>query len=62
MRLLKDVRLFIFFCLITMLTGCSSPEVGSTEWCEDMKEKPQGIWTERDFADYGKYCIIEQGN
>ena len=57
MQLLNGVSLFIVFCLIAMLTGCS-PEVGSKEWCEDMKEKLKGDWTASEAADYAKHCII----
>jgi hypothetical protein len=57
MHLLVKARLLFFFCLIVMFAGCS-PEVGSEEWCEDMKEKPKGEWTANEAADYTKHCII----
>jgi hypothetical protein len=57
MHLLKIVNLFIVFCLIAMLSGCS-PEVGSKEWCEDMREKPKGDWTANEAADYAKHCVL----
>lgn len=39
------------------LTACS-PEVGSEEWCADMKEKPKGDWTANEAADFAKHCIL----
>jgi len=39
------------------LSGCS-PEVGSKEWCSQMKEKPKGDWTASEAKDYAKYCIF----
>ncbi|NVJ49444.1 MAG: DUF3012 domain-containing protein [Gammaproteobacteria bacterium] len=42
-----------------LLAGCS-PEVGSDEWCEDMKEKPKGEWTANEIGDYTKYCVLNQ--
>jgi len=58
MQLFKVVNLFLACCLITTLAGCS-PEVGSKEWCEDMKEKPKGDWTASEAADYAKHCVFK---
>ena len=53
--------------LITMVTatlallgllGACAPEVGSEEWCADMKQKPKGEWTSNEAADYAKHCIL----
>lgn len=40
-----------------VLQGCS-PEVGSHEWCVDMKEKPKGDWTANEATEYAKNCIL----
>lgn len=40
-----------------MLAGCA-PEVGSKEWCADMKETPKGDWTANQASDYAKHCIF----
>ncbi len=58
MHLLKNASLIVVFCLLVMIVGCS-PEVGSKDWCEDMKEKPKGDWTAGEAADYAKHCIIK---
>lgn len=39
------------------LQGCS-PEIGSEEWCTDMKEKPKGDWTGNEVKDFAKHCIL----
>ena len=39
------------------LSACS-PEVGSKEWCEELKEKPKGDWTANEAADFAKHCIF----
>ncbi|MBT7357172.1 MAG: DUF3012 domain-containing protein, partial [Rhodospirillaceae bacterium] len=39
------------------LAACS-PEVGSKEWCEDMKEKDKGQWTASEATDFAKSCIL----
>ena len=40
-----------------LLQGCS-PEVGSKEWCADLKEKPKGVWTVNEATDFTKHCIF----
>ena len=35
-----------------------SPEVGSKEWCEDMKQKPKGDWSANEAADFAKHCVL----
>ena len=40
MRFAKIVSLFVAALFLSMVLGCSH-EVGSKEWCSDMKEKPQ---------------------
>ena len=39
------------------LMACS-PEVGSKEWCEDMKQKDKGQWTANDAAAFAKHCVF----
>jgi hypothetical protein len=39
------------------LSACD-PEIGSPEWCTDMKAKPVGDWTGNQTADYAKNCVL----
>lgn len=39
------------------LAACS-PEVGSKEWCEDMKQKPKGEWSANEVKDFAKSCVL----
>jgi hypothetical protein len=48
--------LFLTF-LLTQLIACSA-EVGSDEWCADLKEKPKGEWTANEVRDYAKHCLF----
>ncbi len=41
----------------TMLMACS-PDVGSKEWCEDMKQKDKGQWTANEAAAFAKNCVF----
>ena len=59
MNLLKMSSFVAAICLLSIIAGCS-PEVGSKEWCEDMKEKPKGDWTASEATDYAKHCVFKQ--
>lgn len=43
--------------LMLFVSGCS-PEVGTTEWCAMMKEKPKGDWTANEAGDYAQHCLL----
>jgi DUF3012 family protein len=51
-------RLLGIIISIISLAGCA-PEIGSEEWCEDMKEKPKGDWTANEAKDFTKYCLLK---
>ena len=42
-----------------IVVAACSPEVGSDEWCNDMKEKEKGEWTVNEAKDFAKHCIIK---
>jgi Protein of unknown function (DUF3012) len=44
--------------IASFLWGCA-PEVGSDQWCANLKEKPKGDWSLNETADYAKHCIIK---
>lgn len=58
MNVVKIVSLLIVIGSIAITFGCS-PEVGSDEWCQDMKEKPKKDWSASEAADYAKHCILK---
>ena len=39
------------------LAACS-PEVGSKEWCEQLKKKPKGEWTANEVKGFAKSCVL----
>ena len=53
----KIYFVLIVALLLVPLSGCS-PEVGSPEWCIDMKEKPKGNWTTNEAGDFAKHCLF----
>ena len=51
------LRPALIVAVFALLAACS-PEVGSKEWCADMKEKDKGDWTASEAADFAKNCIL----
>ncbi|MDF2155401.1 DUF3012 domain-containing protein [Vibrio sp. CAU 1672] len=49
-------KLILMFFVTTTLMACT--EVGSEEWCNDMKEKPKGEWTANEASDFAKHCVF----
>ncbi|MBT3360816.1 MAG: DUF3012 domain-containing protein [Rhodospirillales bacterium] len=51
---------FVFALALVASMGLSacSPEVGSEEWCEDLKKKDKGEWTANEVKDFAKSCIL----
>jgi len=43
--------------MVFLLSACSA-EVGSEEWCNDLKEKDKADWTARETKDFTKHCIF----
>ncbi len=60
MRHVLNARLpaLIGAALIVVVAACS-PEVGSKEWCDDMKEKPKGEWSANEAGDFAKNCVLQ---
>ncbi|PCK09831.1 MAG: DUF3012 domain-containing protein [Alteromonadaceae bacterium] len=44
--------------LIATLASCT-PEVGSEEWCKNLKDKPKGDWTVNELTDFTKHCVFK---
>ncbi|MGB0684144.1 MAG: DUF3012 domain-containing protein [Magnetovibrionaceae bacterium] len=59
-NLFKPSRLVVLALAGSIALGAAacSPEVGSPEWCAEMKEKPKGDWTANEAADFAKNCLL----
>lgn len=55
--LFNGLKIFAMLAIIAGVSACS-PEVGSDEWCADMKEKPKGDWSANEAADFAKHCVL----
>jgi len=58
MHWIKKVNLLVIgFGLLVTLTACA-PEVGSEEWCAELKKNPKGDWTIDETTNYAKHCLL----
>ncbi len=55
-------KLFYLTFALTLVTAIGlvacAPEIGSTEWCEDLKQKPKSDWTDYEAKKFAKSCVI----
>ncbi|MCG8491276.1 MAG: DUF3012 domain-containing protein [Sneathiellales bacterium] len=57
-KLTKSMAGIVALAGIAALLSACSPEVGSKEWCEAMKEKPKGDWSANEATDFAKHCVL----
>jgi len=57
-NILKTYAVVVGIFVTLLFTACA-PEVGSTEWCENLKKNPQGDWTVDEVAGYAKHCLLK---
>lgn len=58
MKITKPTSAILASVFFLALTACA-PEVGSDQWCTDMKEKAKADWTTNQAADFAKHCIFK---
>ena len=44
--------------LIILLSACTA-EIGSEQWCANLKEKSKADWTTNEATDFAKHCIFK---
>jgi|TARA_R110002095_G_scaffold192804_4_gene170766 hypothetical protein len=54
----KYVHIVLSAIFVFSVSACT-PEVGSEQWCTDMKEKPKADWSANQTADFAKNCIFK---
>ena len=57
MPIKKIAAAAILLLAFAPLAACS-PEVGSKEWCDELKQKPKGDWSANEATDFAKHCIL----
>ncbi|MCW8916660.1 MAG: DUF3012 domain-containing protein [Magnetovibrio sp.] len=58
MSIVKKVTTLGFIALFSLGVAACAPEVGSPEWCEQMKKKDKGDWSANEATDFAKHCIM----
>ena len=53
-------KIFLALIMVLPLAGCS-PEVGSDEWCANMKDESTGNWTQTKTKEYARNCVFNFG-
>lgn len=43
---------------VAFLAAACAPEIGSPEWCGDMKAKDKGEWTASEATEFAKNCVL----
>jgi hypothetical protein len=56
--IMEKLKIGFVAVLFASIAIACSPEVGSKEWCADMKEKDKGQWTAEEAKDFAKHCIL----
>ncbi len=54
----QRVKKILFLCVLSIQLVACSAEVGSTEWCQALKQKPKGEWTVNEAGDFAKHCLF----
>jgi hypothetical protein len=57
-KMTKAMMMALFIGVSAIATVACSPEVGSEEWCSDLKEKSKGDWTASEAGDFAKNCVL----
>ncbi|SCA55770.1 conserved exported hypothetical protein [Candidatus Terasakiella magnetica] len=57
-KLEKYLFLGLFLASSMVFLSACSPEVGSKDWCQMLKEKPKGDWTANEATEYAKSCLF----
>lgn len=52
------IKLIVAILCLFTISACA-PEIGTKEWCEQLKEKPKGDWTATEAKDYTKHCLFK---
>jgi hypothetical protein len=55
----RTTKIFLAMASTLIMAGCA-PEIGSTQWCDQMKEKPKGDWTANEATEYAKNCVFRK--
>lgn len=55
---MKSLLSLVGVAALVSFLGACSPEVGSKEWCEEIKGKDKMDVTAQEAADFAKHCVF----
>jgi protein involved in sex pheromone biosynthesis len=58
-NIIRKASLIALAMLSVLVLSACAPEVGSEQWCKDMKAKPKGDWTANQAMDFAKHCVMK---
>lgn len=58
MTMLRLARVTALATIASFTIAACSPEVGSEEWCNDLKKKAKMEWTAEEAKNFTKNCIL----
>ena len=53
------IKLSVLLILCFLVSACA-PEVGTKEWCEDMKQKKKATMSSNESMNFAKHCIFNE--
>lgn len=56
---MRPIFLTASISLLAMLLIACAPEVGSDDWCAELKANPKGDWTIDEVTNYAKFCLLK---
>jgi len=59
MKNISRILIMAFGLVVTLSMTACAPEVGSDEWCAELKKNPQGDWTVDEVTGYAKHCLLK---
>lgn len=55
------MKRILLIMMMAVLASACAPEIGSKEWCDDMREKPKGDWTMNEAGSFAEHCVFSDG-
>lgn len=59
MTMTKKILSIVLFAVALATISACAPEVGSEQWCNNLKEKPKGDWSVNEASDFTKHCLLK---
>ncbi len=58
MTISRIARATVLATIASFIIAACSPEVGSEEWCNNLKKKAKMEWTAEEAKNFTKHCIL----